>query len=230
MKIVLFDIDNTLLKSTKSHQLSFAKALESIFKIPFTLEDINKGNKPGTTDPEIIINALRRKNIPEEEIKEKLPLCYKKTIEFFSKLIKDEGLIILPGVKEFLESLKNENIKLGLVTGNLEPIAWLKMEITKLKPFFSFGAFGTDHPKREILVSLAIEKAKNLFKTNIDLENVYLVGDTVRDVLSGKKAGVKTIAVATGNVSKEELEEAKADIVVETLEEYPKIIEFIKQI
>ena len=227
-RLVLFDIDNTLLKSTLAHQYSFVKALEEVFEIPFTLEDIKTGNKPGTTDPEILISALRRKKVPEEEVKKKLPLCFEKVVQIFPSLLEKEGLVVLPGVKDLLPALREENSILGLVTGNLEPIAWFKLEKVEIKPFFSLGAFGSDHPERSVLVSLAIERAKRHF-SEVPLERVYLVGDTVRDVMAGKKAGVKTIAVATGNVDKQTLINSGADLVLDTLAEIDKIMTWIKR-
>ncbi len=234
MRLILFDIDNTLLKGTRAHQLAFVHALGSVFEIPFTLEDINVGNKPGTTDPEIMISALKRKGIPEKVIKEKLPLCFEKTAKVFPKLLRQENLVILPGVKSLLVALRTNGGLLGLVTGNLEPIAWTKMETVGLKSFFSFGAFGSDHAERSILVSLAIERAKNLCRgdgrsDDFFFKGIYLIGDTIRDILAGKRVGVKTIAVATGNVPKEELQEAGADLVVETLAETEKLLSWISQ-
>jgi len=226
MKLVLFDIDNTLLKSTKSHNLAFVKALSEVFQQPFALEDVKRGNSPGTTDPEILLSALKYKGVPQEEIKKKWPYCLQRVVSFFSSLIEKENLITLPGVSELLPALKKQGSVLGLVTGNLEPIAWLKLKRVGIADYFSFGAFGSDNKDRNILTQLALKRAER-YSQKIPLSSVYLVGDTVRDVVAGKNAGIKTIAVATGNVDRETLEKTGADLVLDNLANVQAILDWI---
>ncbi|MCD6319755.1 MAG: HAD hydrolase-like protein [Candidatus Desulfofervidaceae bacterium] len=226
MRLILFDIDNTLLKSPKSHNLAFVKALSEVFQQPFALEDVKRGNTPGTTDPEILLFALKHKGVPQEEIKKKWPHCLQRVVAFFSSLIEKEDLITLPGVSELLPALKSQGNILGLVTGNLEPIAWLKLKKAGIAHYFSFGAFGSDNKDRNILTQLALKRAER-YSQKIPLSSVYLVGDTTRDVMAGKKAGIKTIAVATGNVDRKTLENTGADLVLDNLANVQTILDWI---
>jgi phosphoglycolate phosphatase-like HAD superfamily hydrolase len=134
----------------------------------------------------------------------------------FSELVEKERLVVLDGVRELLEILSSRALPLGLVTGNLESIAWEKLRRTGLKPFFGFGGFGSDDSKRSRLVSIAIERAM-VTQIEISRENVYLIGDTPRDIEAGREAGVHTIGVASGVYSVDELDRHKPDAVFPSL-------------
>ncbi|MDL1956142.1 MAG: HAD hydrolase-like protein [Candidatus Desulfofervidus auxilii] len=223
MKLVLFDVDNTLIRTPKSHIFAFLSAIKDVYGIEITLEEFKKADTPGLTDPEILFSVLADK-ISKNFIEEKLLFCLKQIEISFPKYLINETLEILPGVKKLLEILIKNNTALGIVTGNLESIAWKKLKKANIDFYFSIGAFGSDLKQRADLVKLAIKRAKKHFNQSFDF--IYLIGDTPRDVAAGKKVGINTIAVATGNCPKEVLKETEADLVVENLLEN-KLLEYL---
>jgi len=214
MKLVLFDIDNTILKTPKSHILAFLEAIEDTYGIKVSLEEFKKANTPGLTDPEIVFSVLKER-MDKNHIENKLLLCLRKIENIFPKYLNNEPIKLLPGVKKLLETLLKNNISLAIVTGNLESIAWAKLKKAKINHYFITGAFGSDFKKRVTLVRLAIERAKKHLTQSFD--SVYLIGDTPRDIAAGKEVGIKTIAVATGTSSKKVLKKSGADLVIKNL-------------
>jgi len=102
-------------------------------------------------------------------------------------------------VKEFIELIYHElKYPMGLLTGNLEKGARIKLEPFGLNTFFPFGAFGSDHEDRNYLLPVAIERFSRTFNYNIDFQQCIVVGDTPRDVACAKPYGATVIAVATG--------------------------------
>jgi len=223
-KLVLFDIDKTLTYGVKSHRAAFHGAFEKIYGVKTTVDIIDHG---GMTDQQIVIEVLKKKGLSEKQIKAKLPECRNFMIEKFKQAAKREKIYAIAGAKELLEELKKrEDVLLGLVTGNLEPIGWEKLRKAGLAHYFSFGAFGSDAIERSDLVKIAIRRAQKNYGF-AKKGKVFLFGDTPRDVEAGKKANAITIGVATGNFSSEVLKKAGADFVVENLSEKEKILEII---
>ena len=211
--ILLFDIDNTLLKSSKSHRQAFHEGFSRVFGIRGDVEAINPHGK---TDRQITTDVLRRSGVDEETIRNGLDDCMGVIAEAFAELVEHEQLIVLEGVLELLELLEARPLLLGLVTGNLESIAWEKLRRTGLKGYFSFGGFGSDDSIRSRLVTIALERARTR-NAEAASKPVYLIGDTPRDIEAGKAAGVHTVGVATGIYSQEELYRHKPDTVLPSL-------------
>lgn len=205
--ILLFDIDNTLLRNSTSHTQAFHIGISTVYG---SAGDVERIDHHGMTDLQILHEVLTREGVPERVIGEGLQRCLELIAEAFSELIRGEKLFVLDGVHALLTELSRRSHALGLVTGNLESIAWLKLEKTDLARFFSFGGFGGEDSIRSNLVKAAIQRAGALgFCT--EKERVVLIGDTPRDVSAGRESGVRTIAVATGLYSEEILEKSGAD-------------------
>lgn len=211
--MLLFDIDNTLLRNTKSHPRAFKIGISSVFG---SAGDVERIDHHGMTDLQILREVLTREGVSEQEVRKGLQRCLVVITDAFTKLIDEEELVVLDGVRELLTELSRRSYALGLVTGNLESIAWQKLEKTGLARFFSFGGFGSDDSIRSNLVKTAEMRAEAL---GIAPKNgqVVLIGDTPRDVTAGQDAGVRTIAVATGFYSEVELARAGADGVLGSL-------------
>ncbi len=221
--LALFDIDKTLVKSSNGHRAAFSVAFKEVYGVD---ADINLIQPSGMTDQQIIFEVLKIKGLSEEEIKSKLNLCLKKMAEAFNKTIDDDEIVILPGVRELLKKLADNDILMGLVTGNLEPIARGKMKKLNLNHYFKVGGFGDEHIDRAELVKIAIKKAETNFNF-IFSHNVYLFGDAPQDMKAAKDAGVIAIGVATGIYSKQQLADAGADMVLDNLTNAGTIIKFI---
>ncbi|XP_077227749.1 uncharacterized protein LOC143860813 isoform X2 [Tasmannia lanceolata] len=183
--VVTFDVDGTLIHSSgpssnKLHRRAFSHAFLQVFGIEGTIDAIQHH---GQTDPLVIVNTLVHYGITSEMATEKLPELKSRMIEYVREHAKDigEGLEVLPGVDSLLHDLcSKENVVIGLVTGNLEEIAWLKMEGLGIRKYFTvpnLGGFGSDHSDRGQLVKIAADRAEKLFPGGFDLR--VHVGDTV---------------------------------------------------
>ena len=144
----------------------------------------------------------------------------------YKDALRKQDLKVLEGVKELLENLQRLGIPMGLVTGNMEAIAWLKLEKVGLNKYFNFGGFGDKIVKRSGLVKNAI-KASEQSLGDLNYGDIFLIGDTPRDIVGGQKVGVRTIGVATGDFSEEELAQAGADFIVKDLKDSEMLLKII---
>jgi phosphoglycolate phosphatase len=222
-RIVLFDIDKTLLVGSSFHYKALKDALSEVYGI--------KNPKPvkkmqGMTDLKIICETLSQENMDLKTIRSGLNECMDLMYLKFRHVLKKNNLKVLDGVKPLLENLQRRGIPMGLVTGNMEAIAWLKLETVGLKDYFKFGGFGDKIIKRSGLVKNALDASASNFGI-LERENIFLVGDTPRDILGGQKFGVRTIGVATGDFSQDELTHAGAEFVLKDLKDTKKVMEII---
>jgi phosphoglycolate phosphatase-like HAD superfamily hydrolase len=223
-KLVLFDIDRTLMIGSKlKDEVAFPEAFKKVYGIDTNVDIINRH---GMTDQQIIIEILKKNGLDEKTIHSKLKECMNVMVEIFNKHINHDEFIVLDGVRELLEELDKHNILMGLVTGNLEPIARGSLKKVGLDHYFKVGGFGSDDINRTNLVKLALKRAEENFGFKIS-NNVFLFGDAPQDMKAGKEAGVKTIGVTTGIYSKEQLQSAGADFVVDSLTRRDEILKII---
>jgi phosphoglycolate phosphatase len=223
--MLLFDIDNTLLRNSRSHPQAFRIGFSRVFGVEGKVESINHH---GMTDLQILWEVLTHEGVPEHEIRDRQQKCLQVIADAFSELIGEEELIVLDGVRELLMELSRGTFALGLVTGNLESIAWQKLDRAGLAHFFSFGGFGSDDSIRSNLVRAAVKRAEALGIAPTDGQ-VVLIGDTPRDVSAGQEAGVRTIAVATGLYSEDALARAGADAVLGSFKPIDSFLSLLKR-
>jgi phosphoglycolate phosphatase len=222
-KLVLFDIDKTLLVGSKFHYTALKEALSKVYGIK---NPRSVPNMQGMTDLKIICTTLALEKLDLDIIKSGLDECMDLMYLNFKVALQNKDLIVLDGVRPLLENLQRHEIPMGLVTGNMEAIAWLKLEKVGLKKYFKFGGFGDKVVKRSSLVKDAISESEKSLGI-INYKNIFLVGDTPRDILGGQKVGVKTIGVATGDFSKDELKHAGADFILDDLRETRTVLDII---
>jgi len=222
-RLVLFDIDKTILVGSTFHYTALKDALSEVYGIknPKAVKKMQ-----GMTDLKIICETLSQENMDLQTIKAGLDECMELMYLKFSDALQKNDLKVLDGVKILLENLQRLEIPMGLVTGNIEAIAWLKLEKVGLKKYFKFGGFGDKIIKRSGLVKNALDASANNLGI-VKRENIFLVGDTPRDILGGQKFRVRTIGVATGDFSKEELILAGAEFVLEDLNDTKNILDII---
>jgi len=223
-RLVLFDIDRTLIGRSQCHHDAFFFALKKVYNIEVDIRVINYG---GMTDPAIAIDVLKKMGLNEDLILSKLDECMEVIVEYFQKNLKRDKIPVLPGVRELLELLSVNDILLGLITGNLEPIAWGKLKSINIAHYFKLGGFGSDNINRTELVKIAVKKARDDFNFN---GHAFVVGDTPRDIKAGFEAGVKTIAVATGTYSTVELKEFNPEFVFKDLKDNKSFLKAINGI
>ena len=217
--LALFDIDNTLTKNSHSHRKAFFSAIKKVYGINTGFVGLNHH---GMTDRQIISDILKINGVDEHAINDGMENCLHDMAEIFIQIVKNERLIVLKGVKDLLKELESRSVLMGLVTGNVEAIAWAKLKIVGLSHYFKLGGFGSDDSRRANLVRLAVSRAVRDFGFSAG-SKVFLFGDTPKDIIAGKEAGVKTVAVSTGIFSGDELSKSKPDFIFKSLGEVESI-------
>jgi phosphoglycolate phosphatase-like HAD superfamily hydrolase len=212
MKLMLFDIDGTLLRSGGAGMLSLSRAFAERFGIDDSFSDIRPHGK---TDPIILREILRTRALVDstEEEDQAVAEITTRYEEIFAEVMPVANrAILLPGVVPLLEALtQRDDLLLGLLTGNFETTARIKLERFGLNRFFSFGAYSSDAEDRNRLVPIAVDRAESLTGLEIGLDrNVVVIGDTPRDVECALAHGVTPVGVATSDFSETCLREAGA--------------------
>lgn len=224
MKLLLFDIDGTLLSAGGAGTRSLNRAFEKVLKIKNAFVNFEMAGK---TDILIIKEGLRLWNIePSMSLINEIIENY---LEFLSIEINNNSKHLKPGVIDFIQLIMEEfSYPMGLLTGNVERGARIKLEPFGLNSVFTFGAFGNDHEDRNYLLPIAIDRYRSKFEKKIDFHQCIVIGDTPRDVACAKPYGARVIAVATGPYSKSDLEKTQADVVVENLLEVHKLLPLLR--
>ena len=218
MRLILFDIDGTLLECGPQVRPIFAEALLEVFG---TTGNLDRYDLAGRTDPQIVLDILMKAGFSAEEVRARLPEVRAKYAARLEKELDGQRMRLLPGVAEVLESLgRREDVVLGLVTGNWEPGARTKLSRFDLNRFFGFGAFGCDGVDRSELPPVALERAERITGRRFRPEEALIVGDTIHDVSCARAHGIPVLAVATGRTTAETLREGGADRVVADLTEF----------
>ncbi|MDQ7053588.1 MAG: HAD family hydrolase [candidate division KSB1 bacterium] len=222
MKILLFDIDGTLLLTGGSGARAMTRAFYELFGVEDGLKGITLS---GMTDPIIFDHACQKAGIePTEEAHERFKQLYLTYLR--EEIRKDNSQKrVLPGVKPLLQQLSRQTgVHLGLLTGNYHEGARIKLSHFDLDRFFPFGAFGDDDSDRNRLVPVALRRFHEQMGEAVNGSDVWVIGDTPRDVACAKPYGAKTMAVATGHYDEEELRQAEADVVVKDLSDVDRIV------
>lgn len=221
-KLALFDIDWTLMKPSEAHRLAFIEGYKQVYGVD---ADHDKLNVQGWTDKRIICESLRLARVDEQTIEEKLDEAMTFISRYFSGIIDNHPLVIMHGAEELLKELYKNNVMLGVLTGNLEAIAQEKLRKLNLSKYFITGYFGDKSKFRSDLAKKAADDASGVY--NIPRDNIFIIGDTPRDINAGKAAGVRTIGVASGIYSVKELLGAEPDLVISGLYEIEPVKKLI---
>ncbi|HEX4752240.1 MAG TPA: HAD family hydrolase [Solirubrobacterales bacterium] len=214
IKAVLWDIDGTLLTTGGAGAVAWQRAFEELYGVE---ANIDEHTRAGMTDPEIteIIfdEVVGRKGTPEEHA----AVVAKYLDHMPGAVAESTGYEVKPGIAETLARLADEGVAQGVVTGNVEPAARIKLARGDLDKYFSFGGYGSDERDRVKLTERAIERGGEIVGAPLDRAATISVGDTPRDVSAGHGAGIRVVGVATGSYKVEELEEAGADWALENV-------------
>jgi phosphoglycolate phosphatase len=203
-RLVLFDIDGTLLSAGRISARVFGEALLEVFGTAGATDGFDYSGK---TDPQIVRELMKSAGFADEEIEKRRPRALEGYRQRLAASIRPEHVTAKPGVLPLLEALAREgDVVLGLLTGNLEATARLKLAPLDANRFFPFGAFGSDDEDRYRLPRVALSRARDLGLT-VKGPDVVVVGDSIHDVLCGRDLDVRAVAVATGRTSRERLAE-----------------------
>lgn len=216
--LFLFDIDGTLLRRMPpAHRQALCDAARAVYGA--RLEAADLGQTAGLTDTAIARRMLRNAGVPEETIAAGLASFFDFAAQAYERHVPaDLTPYHTPYAAEALAWLRELDVHLGLVTGNIERVAWIKLAAAGLNEYFGCGAFGDEAEAREELPPRAVERANHRFGRAYTPDEVYIVGDTPADIACGAASCYRTIAVATGRVhSLETLRAYGPDYVLEDL-------------
>jgi phosphoglycolate phosphatase-like HAD superfamily hydrolase len=173
----------------------------------------------GVPDPSVGRQAFQAVIGREPSDDEMAALMAKRLAYLPEEVEGSDGYRVMPGVEDLLERLIDDGVLLGLVTGNVEAAAHIKLARANLNRFFSFGGYGSDSPDRGELTKRSLERGSVVMGHDLDPAACFSTGDTPRDVDAGHFAGIRVIGVATGKYSTKELTEAGADAAINTFKE-----------
>ena len=226
-RLVLFDIDGTLLLSDGAGRRAIHRALIEIFG------DTGPSDHrfDGKTDPQIVRELMRVVGHEDAHIDDRMEELFARYVACLREELQDPEYhaAALPGVPELLEALEQrDDVTLGLLTGNLVDGARAKLEAVGIDPaIFRVGAYGTDHELRPRLPEIAQRRARDLLGVEVPGSSVIIIGDTPADVECGRGIGARAIGVATGRFSTEELAAHGAVAVFESLVDTEAVISAI---
>ena len=220
-RLLLFDIDGTLINSGGAGIYALKLALGERFGITDDLSDIEIA---GMTDSGIVVSILNKHKLPAT--KENITAFLDSYVHFLSLELPRRQGKLLPGVLELLNKLKSrKHLVLALLTGNVSRGAELKLDHYGVWHFFEFGAFADDHQDRNQLGPFARARAKEKHGLEFSASEIDVIGDTPRDIACGKAFGARTIAVATGTWTREQLAEHHPDFLIDDLAEVDRVID-----
>lgn len=227
MKVVLFDIDGTLLLSDGAGRRSMERALQETFGA----RGPRSYRYGGKTDRLIVRETMRLEGFSDETIDARMPDVLTRYLKGLrAELAGDEHAArALQGVGALLDAVEaHDELVLGLLTGNIIEGADLKLRAVRLDPArFRVGAFGSDHEERPMLPPIAQRRASDLLGRAVPGDRLVILGDTVHDMTCGKGVGARAIGVATGGVPREELAAESPAAVFDDFADTARVMEAI---
>jgi phosphoglycolate phosphatase-like HAD superfamily hydrolase len=217
-KLILWDIDGTLLYTDGIASEEMRRAMGKVFA---PVERRERTFFSGKTDWQIILDSFEGSlGLTSEDVAKHMPeFCV--TYTSFLDSRRDDLLQrakVLPGVMTVLEQLHNQAVQAPL-TGNVAPVARLKLELLGLLPYLNYdiGGYGNDHRERAELVRIAASRAEQQYGKPFRQQDIVIVGDTPKDIACARANGARTVIVATGAHSYEELLQYGPDVLLEDL-------------
>ena len=213
---VLFDIDGTLLTTGGAGAASWRLAFDELYGIP---ADIGKFTDAGMTDPEVGRKTFEAVLNRKPERKEFTRLLERRLHYLHQTVAESKDYRVLAGVDDLLPKLIDDGYLLGLVTGNVEAAARIKLHRAQLNRFFSFGGYGSDSTDRGELTKIALKRATLVYGEPVSAAEALAVGDTPHDVEAAHAAGIACVGVGSHNFTVEQLRDAGADYAIASLTE-----------
>lgn len=219
-RLLLFDIDGTLMRTNRI-PLNIVKDVLAEFvdrEIDWSPKDF-----AGSTDRKIIRTLIRKNSIQTDDVEQTINAFLSTYLNRLEQTLKEREVVnLLPGVTELLNACRDSGFPMGLVTGNVERGARLKLSPPDFNGYFPIGAFGDDAEDRNLLPNKALERAEEHFERSFDRNNCWIIGDTPHDVECAKVSGMKCLAVTTGIYDADALQ--NADHIAEDLSNTEHII------
>ncbi len=221
--VVFFDIDGTMVDTHGAGRIAFINALNAVFGWSGNIDYIRF---TGATDLDVLSRIFNRNNreltgVEVSRFFEQLPIELEKSISSCE-------ISRLPGVAELLGRLDEyPNVIIGLITGNIESCAHIKLRAADIHRRFTPAAFGHEHGDRDEIAKLALRRVENLLEPEQRIAASYLIGDSPSDISAAHAIDARAVAVATGRPTTAELAAAGADIVLKDLADTDRIIRLL---
>lgn len=226
--LILFDIDGTLLTTNGAAKRAFHRALLEVYG---TAGPINTHEFDGKTDPQIARELLRAGGLSDAVIDRGFSALWPTYLRGLASELAQPGhsTTVYPGVFRLLDALDacGDRAVVGLLTGNIEGGASLKLGSVGLDGRFRFGAYGSDSEHRTDLPGFAVERARVLTGREYTGEEIVIIGDTPSDVRCGQALGVRALAVTTGRHDADTLAAAGAHAVMSDLSDTDRVLDWI---
>jgi phosphoglycolate phosphatase-like HAD superfamily hydrolase len=210
MKLILFDIDGTLIWPDGAGRAAMYRALSEVFGVTGPTDSLPMAGK---TDWQIISDLLATAGIGQSIVDAKLPECFEAIARHMAQTTRERNIRVCPGVPTLIRRISSHpQAVLGLLTGNIATSAPIKLRAANLNPaLFCVGAYGNDGRDRSQLPEVAIARGQALANRTFSGKDVVIIGDTPADVTCGRHLGVTAVGVATGHYSLDSLIAAGAD-------------------
>lgn len=228
-RLLLFDIDGTLTRSHNGY-VPFNQAILSTFGVP---GDIRSVIPDGNTDPLIVTDIFSKASIVIQDLDDKWEEFSINLRQCYSQALKngDTTVRALPGAAELLKALSSHEIfGCSVVTGNLEPMAQVKLEAAGLYSYLYRGAYGSDSPRRADLPEIARRRCEAAFGTSFARSECIVIGDTPRDLEAARHNHMKCILIGTGRYPTDELFSCNADRCLSGLTDTAAVLETLANI
>jgi phosphoglycolate phosphatase-like HAD superfamily hydrolase len=221
-KLLIWDIDGTLIQCKGMGKRIFNKVFLKLYNIKNAFDKIPM---EGMVDAVILSLAYENNNIKERNFGEFFTeYCF----HLSEALVEDKKSFANPGIIKLMEFIKNNSSAYNVLgTGNIELGARIKLSRDNLNRYFKIGSFGDEPFERWQLINNSIEKSKKYFNKKFENSNIFVIGDTPRDIEAAKKINVKSLAVATGSYTLNELNEYNPDYLVNDFSNFKVIKEIL---
>lgn len=224
MRVVLFDLDGTLLSSGGAGRRAIQRALIEAFATAGPHDHWFDGK----TDPQIVRELMQRAGVDGAVVESRMEALLARYVECLHEdlAMPDHGAHALRGAPELLDALEErDDVTLGLLTGNVKAGAHAKLGAVGIDPArFRVGAFGSDHALRPELPAIAQRRAKEILGRDVRGDEMIVIGDTPADLTCGLSIGARAVGVATGRYSVAQLGAYEALAVFEDLSDTPAIV------
>jgi phosphoglycolate phosphatase len=226
-RILLFDIDGTLMDAANEGRVCLRRALEDVYGVTGPIETYDMSGK---TDWEIITDLMGRAGLDARTIETGLPAAfsaYARHVEIAAPAFKMQTL---PGVPDLLTHLSDDpSFVMGLVTGNVREAVPHKLQGVGIDPgLFTFGAFGSEHLDRNRLPALALYRLGQQLGSPVPPDSALVIGDTPRDIACARHTGLQVLCVATGTFSRDALESHNPDYLLDDLANTGAVMEILR--
>ena len=223
MRLILFDIDGTLIHAHGVGHRSLVRAMMDVFGTEGAHEVYDWRGK---TDPLIVGDLMGQAGVSAPVVQARLAECFDRYVRYLEEALANGNPVdILPGVTEVVTRLNDDNgILVGLLTGNVKPGAIAKLRPTGLLPLFQVGAYGSDDAERRRLPAIARDSAAAMTGKAVGFSDIPIIGDTPLDVDCARACGARAVAVATGQHTVDELAACRPDVVFPSLSDVETVV------